>query len=321
MKTQEQNGGAYEYACIFMLHQLLVNNNNVVHLNSDDNFVRAKKYYDGLPLSEQNMMLCSARKGILHIANDLEPMIFGPLNETIELSLQSDQKGGQGDIRDLITLRSQSGWEVGVSIKHNSVSIRSLRLSRKNDFFQKMGAISSPTYKSAIDTAFSYVDDNVGKIWKNQGTDKETKHYVPLLSALADEMRIQMKESDFAKKLLFLVLGTTDSYKLSLKKSGKKTSTTVEAFNMKGTLNQPYNGLVSKHQVPIFSVPQKVDGVVFKTKKKKNALKDTLLISFDNGLELSFRIHNDDAEIGATNPKLEWGISKYPPAYYIRNVP
>lgn len=60
-------------------------------------------------------------------------------------------------------------------------------------------------------------------------------------------------------------------------------------------------------------MPSKVDRVEFKTK-------DTVLVGFDNGLELSFRIHNDSEIIGKTNPKLEWKITKYPSQYYSKEI-
>lgn len=222
---QEINGKAYEYAILVSLYlvslynELSINTNNTIKITENAPYNRAKECFNTISENEQQIMLNSANKGIKHIVDSFEPMIKAPsVLDTIILSIQPDQKGSEGDVRDIVMVKSGLGWEFGISAKHNSISIKSPRLSRNNDFFSKFGITSSTTYKEAIETAFHYVDQNKGKIWQEQGSDKQEKHYLPLLSAVVNELKAQISTPNFAKNLMLLIIGNTDHYRVSLKR-------------------------------------------------------------------------------------------------------
>ena len=48
----------------------------------------------------------------------------------LTLFLQPDSKGEEGDVRDLIVVRSNIQWEIGLSLKHNHFAVKHSRLAR-----------------------------------------------------------------------------------------------------------------------------------------------------------------------------------------------
>ena len=51
---------------------------------------------------------------------DLEPLILDDGDDDLELKIQSDDKGKEGDVRDVLIIRRGIEWEIGLSvIKHH----------------------------------------------------------------------------------------------------------------------------------------------------------------------------------------------------------
>lgn len=51
---------------------------------------------------------------------DLEPLILDDGDDELELKIQSDDKGKEGDVRDILIIRRGiERWEIGLSVKHN----------------------------------------------------------------------------------------------------------------------------------------------------------------------------------------------------------
>lgn len=78
---------------------------------------------------EKTIYKVSALAGVNTIF-DLEPLILDEGNDEIELKIQSDDKGKEGDVRDVLIIRRGIKWEIGLSVKHS-------RLSKNLDFGNK----------------------------------------------------------------------------------------------------------------------------------------------------------------------------------------
>lgn len=50
---------------------------------------------------------------------ELEPLILDDGDDELELKIQTDQKGKDGDVRDGLIIRKGIEWEIGLSVKHN----------------------------------------------------------------------------------------------------------------------------------------------------------------------------------------------------------
>ncbi len=72
---------------------------------------------------------------------ELEPLILENDNDTLSLSLQTDNQGQDGDVRDVLIVRKGIDWEIGLSIKHNHFAVKHSRLSKKLDFVKKWESI------------------------------------------------------------------------------------------------------------------------------------------------------------------------------------
>lgn len=78
-------------------------------------------------------MLSSAKAGIKTIIK-LEPRIIEDGDDALTVSIQSDDVGKLGDVRDVLIIRRDIKWEIGVSVKHNHEALKHSRLSTKLDF-------------------------------------------------------------------------------------------------------------------------------------------------------------------------------------------
>lgn len=100
------------------------------------------------------------------------------------------------------------------------------------------------------------------------------------------EVRTQVENSvNIPRKLVEYLLSKYDFYKvISL---DNKRITTIQSFNMYGTLNQPSKIQKPSLRVPTMELPTTLLYVNFKPDSKT-----TVIMSFDNGWQFSFRIHN-----------------------------
>lgn len=57
---------------------------------------------------------------------DIEPRLSHSLNkkDILTLELVSDKEGQTGDVRDVLTIRSEQNWEIGISAKNNHKAVK-----------------------------------------------------------------------------------------------------------------------------------------------------------------------------------------------------
>jgi hypothetical protein len=130
---QTTNGKAFEYACVEALNKALENCGDVV-IESSPQLNTAKEMYETID-EELKSALDKAAYAAITVIKRLEPQLWKPNgNEPLFLSIQPDAAGIKGDVRDVVCLRKQNGWEIGFSCKHNHHAVKHSRLSDTIDF-------------------------------------------------------------------------------------------------------------------------------------------------------------------------------------------
>lgn len=225
---------------------------------------------------------------------ELEPLILDGGDDELELKIQTDDKGKDGDVRDVLIIRKGIEWEIGLSIKHNHFAVKHSRLSKGLDFWEKWYGIKcSDKYWEDIRSIFDYLENEKTKEskWKDLPS-KEDDVYLPLLNAFKDEIDRQnnIYGKDIPKLMIEHLLEEFDFYKVIGIDS--KQITQVQSYNLRGTLNK--EGTVRKRSIklPIASLPTKIVRLEF-----KKGSKNTLELYLDRGWKFSFRIHNASTKV------------------------
>lgn len=298
-KLSNNQGRAYEFACLNVLHEAIAEIRSAkIIVNSS--YEAAKNAWDTLSDLEKSLYTLSAKSTIDTIFA-LEPNIIEESEDVLNLYIQIDRKGEVADVRDIIIERKDVFWEIGLSIKHNHEAVKHSRIAKDLDFGEKWyGIPCSKEYWKDVEPIFNFLE-----IEKNKGTkfsdlkSKPTQIYIPLLNAFIKEISAKVKANkDIPKKLVEYLLSKYDFYKVISVDS--KRLTTIQSFNMYGTLNLPSKVQEPAIKVPTITLPTQL--LCIGIKPKSNT---TVYMCFDNGWQFSFRIHN--AEKIAT-PSLKFDI-------------
>lgn len=301
MSSKSNNQGrAYEFAYILTLFEE-VEKIRPVRIEKNSSFYSAEKAWNTLSDSEKMIYKKSAIAGVSMIF-DLEPLILEDGDDKLELKIQSDSEGVQGDVRDVLIIRHGIKWEIGLSVKHNHFAVKHSRLSKKLDFGAKWYDIPcSTTYWNDIQPIFDYLDKEKekGSKWKDL-SNKEDNVYVPLLNAFKDELNRQneLKKKDIPKLIVEYLLGKFDFYKLI--SIDNKETTQLQSYNLRGQLNREGVSFKRTVKLPIPLLPTRIVALEFKPNSK-----NTLELYMDGGWQFSFRIHNASSKV---EPSLKFDI-------------
>ena len=251
--------------------------------------------------SEKESYKISARAGVA-VLLDIEPLILDDADGIIELKIQADNKGIEGDVRDVLIIKQSSNWEIGLSLKHNHFAVKHSRLAKNLDFGNKWyGRACSPQYWDEIKPIFELLDaeQQQGKKWKEM-ENKTDEVYVPLLNAFKREILRQNKSyKDLPRLLVQYLLGMFDFYKIiSL---DKEKITRLQCFNLRGTLNRQGKKRKSSMRIMPSLLPTRIIAFDFKENSKT-----TLELYLDRGWQFSFRIHNASTYV---EPSLKFDIN------------
>ena len=178
-------GKAYEYACLTALVETVKSIRPVEIVENNSLLIARGRYLNDITEEERNDMLTSAKAGIEAIIK-MEPKITEDGQDKLTVSLQSDDVAKLGDIRDVLIIRRDVQWEIGVSVKHNHEALKHSRLSAKLDFGKSwFGMPSSSAYFEEISLIFSELQNlKSRKVKWRELPDKEHSIYVPILNAL-----------------------------------------------------------------------------------------------------------------------------------------
>lgn len=109
------------------MHEQLASNQEII-IEDSPQMVTAQRLYEDIK-NEMKDSLDAAARASVRIIKKLEPQLCnGEGNEPLYLSLQTDAAGIKGDVRDVICMRKQNGWEVGLSCKHNHHAVKPVTL-------------------------------------------------------------------------------------------------------------------------------------------------------------------------------------------------
>lgn len=301
MAKQEITGKAFEYACLRALYDKYAPILDV-RIKSDSNYQNAKKAYELLSLTEQNDYALAAKKGI-EIISPLEPNLEYPdISEPLDLAIQPDKQGEKGDVRDVLCIRNEKGWNIGLSCKHDHEAVKHSRLSKTIDFGKDwLGVSVSEEYRKEINPLFDDLEElkKLKANWEDV-EKKEERFYKTLLTAFLKEMRrIYEKEpKEVAENLLRYLLGRYDFYKIIAHTKDKTTE--VKPFNIYGSLGLSTKDKKPQYKLTLLKLPTQILSMDF----KKDSM-NTVLIHCDNGWALSLRIHSAKKTV---EPSLKFDI-------------
>ena len=186
-KSNDQ-GRAYEYITLITLHTE-ISKVRKAEIVQNSSLEAAKDAWDNMSKSMQHLLAVSAASFVPEIF-ELEPLILEDDGDYVELLIQKDSKGEDGDVRDILIVRSGIEWEIGLSMKHNHFAVKHSRLSHIIDFGEKWyGVPCSKHYWQSVLPIFEYLQKqkNRGKAW-SELTNKAGDVYIPLLNAFIEEL-------------------------------------------------------------------------------------------------------------------------------------
>lgn len=303
MSKSNNNGRAYEFACLNVLEKRIAKMRSVV-VDYSRGYNAAKNAWDTLEDTVKSKYTHSAESFVDKLF-ELEPRIIENSEDCLDLSIQTDDAGIVGDVRDLLIIRQSIDWEIGLSVKRNHFAVKHSRLSGSNDFGKKWFNIPcSNEYWAQVGPVFTKLNDlkSQGVLWSDLD-DKEDTVYVPILNAFTEEVKRQYKAlgqnaSLIPKKMVEYLLGRHDFYKIV--SIDRAEYTQIQGFNLRGTLNKSVNNEKNKTDLPIAELPNKILFLDFNGNSKT-----TVILALDEGWQFSFRIHNASRKV---EPSLKFDI-------------
>lgn len=304
VSTQTINGKAFEYALLNEFSERLKVVTSVTIIENEP-FKTALKCFVSFDEKEQSHYKLVASFAVNFLL-DIEPRLANGINEddVLQLEIVADKAGQTGDVRDVLAIRSLQKWEIGISAKNNHRAVKHSRLSNDIDFGQKwLGIPCSVDYFEEINPVFS----NLAKLrtaskatqkWDTLG-DYHTSVYVPVLNAFRTELLRLDKENPgiVAERLVEYLIGNQDFYKVIK----GKNKVEIQAYNLHGTLNLPFENIKPKAKIQRLKLPNRLIEVVYQDNSQT-----TLLVTLNEGWQISFRIHNASSRI---EPSLKFDIN------------
>lgn len=319
---QTANGKAFEYACVLGIYNEL-SSIQKIDIEHSPQLQTAAALYESMD-GEMKETLDKAAVAAVRVIRRLEPQLWESNgNEPLYLSIQPDSAGIAGDVRDVLCLRKQNGWQIGFSCKHNHHAVKHSRLSDTIDFGKEwLGISCSSQYFEKVVPLFSELrklrDESKtnGKpmLWE-EIDNKSDKYYKPILEAFIEELkRIDSDNKGSApESLIRYLLGRYDFYKVIT--DDRNCTTRVEAINIAGSLNANSGKEKPITKVPVLKMPTQFYHIDFK-KDSEN----TIEVVCDGGWQISMRIHNASSRV---EPSLKFDVQlvSFPSSLYTQTEP
>lgn len=305
MATQTENGKAFEYACLFTLSNILQTFGDVV-VDDSPQLKTAKNFFENLSDNEKSNLLLAANAAT-RVIIQLEPQLNNPQNNLpLYVSIQTDAQGIAGDVRDVVCIRKQNNWQIGLSCKHNHHAVKHSRLSDTIDFGKEWFDIPcSQQYFDEVVPLFHELrkirdtSKNTSPALWSDIDNKSDKYYKPILRSFLNELnRLAESHPDVPSRLINYLLGKYDFYKVIT--DDKHRTTRVEAINIAGSLNQPAGTAKSIVRVEKLKLPSRFYHMDFKPGSD-----NTIEVVCDEGWTISMRIHNASSRV---EPSLKFDV-------------
>lgn len=301
---QTKTGKAFEYA---LLNAFLERLDILTTLTVVENepYKTAKKCFESFNDIEKGLYNLNASFAVNFLI-DLEPRLTNGINkdDVLQLEIVSDKQGQIGDVRDVLAIRALQKWEIGISAKNNHRAVKHSRLSNEIDFGEKwLGSPCSLNYFTEIKPIFNELAklrtaSKSTRKWSTLG-DYHSSVYVPILDAFKKELLQLDKDNPgvVAQRLVEYLIGTQDFYKVIK----GKNKVEIQAYNLHGTLNLPFQSVKPKMRIQKLKLPNRLIEIVYQDNSQT-----TLLVYLTEGWQISFRIHNASSRI---EPSLKFDIN------------
>ncbi|MCT0016892.1 HaeIII family restriction endonuclease [Lactococcus lactis subsp. lactis] len=312
MAIQTGKGKGFEYATLYVFSEALKKNSMNVRVEETQSVYTAKSHFESQSELDKKKMLLAAEAGVAPILR-FEPNLSKG-GEQVNISIQSDGKGEAGDVRDVIFVKSETGWEIGISCKHNHHALKHSRLSSTIDFGKSwLGHPCSQKYFEKVNVYFDRMRelrDETKDLPKEEQNKFATFYpkgqitellYEPILNAFRDELsRLAVEHTDVPQKLIEYLLGRKDFYKIIAEEKDERTI--IQSFNLHNSLSASYLNVKPRNRTKKFEniLPNRIYDFDFSPKTKT-----TLILVMDKGWTISFRIHNASSRI---EPSLKFDI-------------
>ncbi|UNC91287.1 HaeIII family restriction endonuclease [Candidatus Contubernalis alkaliaceticus] len=316
MPTQNIRGKAFEYACLSALYTFL-NGTQPVEIVASSSVEKAHQSYFNLSNRLRESMDLAADAAV-RVLIRLEPQLENFMeNIPLYLEIQPDSQGQVGDVRDILALRRQNNWEIGLSAKHNHAAVKHSRLSQTIDFGDKWLQVPcSYQYFTEINpyfTRLSVLREQRAE-W-NSVPDKAQEYYIPILDAFIRELQsiYEQHGAMIPQRLLSYLLGRYDFYKIIAHKSTRTTE--IQGFSLYGTLNNQAGGIRPQVRMPRVRLPSRFHSIDYKPGSD-----NTIFIVCDEGWTISARLHNARTLV---EPSVKFDITLIgvPPSLYRHHEP
>lgn len=314
MPTQYDSGKAFEYAILAASYNYLSKFQDVT-IVKNSTLENAEKHFSLFSDHQKDNFLNAANIVIIHIT-ELEPRLLNSSssNDILFLQLAPDAEGIKGDVRDILFIRSAQNWEIGISAKNNHKAVKHSRLSERIDFGREWLNIEcSSDYFISIKGLFDELNHlrKENHLWRNI-SNKAERFYIPLLEAFKKELiRIDNENQGMVPpKLLMYLIGNNDFYKVIK----KKNKIEINAFNLNGTLSKSIQKTKSSYSVNKLKLPTRIIEFIFKPNSK-----NTLILTFDEGWQISFRIHSASSKV-ESSLKFDINILGQPQSLYTHHL-
>jgi hypothetical protein len=281
------SGKAYEYASVIALLEIVKPVRPIEVVENTSLVIARNRYLNDITDSQRSDMLASAKAGMTAIIK-MEPKIVEDGDDAITVSIQSDDVAKLGDIRDVLIIRRDIKWQIGVSVKHNHEALKHSRLSTKLDFGNSWyGIPSSKQYFDEISLIFAELQTLKikGVKWRELPSKEQSVY--------------DSHGDDVTAGLIKYLLGSNgnDFYKLI---HYNNHTTRVIPFNLYGSLNQPSSAKAPDDLIPDMELPTRIIELAF-----KDSSHTTVHLTMNNGWAISFRIHNASTVV---EPSLKFDI-------------
>lgn len=304
---QTSNGKAFEYACLLALYNTLQTIEDVT-IEDSPQMRTAKNLYNNMSDNSQNELLRAANAAARVIIR-LEPQLQYPQdNVPLYLSIQTDAQGIAGDVRDVLCIRRQNHWQIGLSCKHNHHAVKHSRLSDTIDFGAEWFNIPcSRQYFSEVVPLFGELrrmrdearNNNITALWVDI-PDKASRYYRPVLQSFLDELnRLASSNPEVPGAMIQYLIGRYDFYKVIT--DDRHETTRIEAINIAGNLNRSSGQHNSIVDIPRLRLPTRFYHTGFKPGSD-----NTVEVVCDEGWTISMRIHNASSRI---EPSLKFDVN------------
>ena len=303
MGNQTKTGKAFEYALLIELFEKLNGKTNVGIIENAPLETAKECFFEFNEEIQGSYRLTSS--AAINFLIDVEPRLYSDIGQEdiLEIEIVSDARGQSGDVRDILTVRSSQNWEIGISAKNNHRAVKHSRLSLKIDFGEKwLGLPCSQDYFKEVKPVFDMLSEIRDKNKKAKWNVIDEMHetvYKPILSAFKRELvRLDREHPSVVPlKLVEYLIGNKDFYKVIR----GRNKVEIQAFNLRGTLNQASNEIKPKARISTVKLPNRLIEVVYQKDSST-----TLIVSLNEGWQISFRIHNAKSTV---EPSLKFDIN------------